>query len=108
MTGSLGSALDILIADVVAKSRSDPSSSYTAKLLAAGPVYCAKKLGEEGVELALAVAGGDASEVANEAADLLYHVAVALQAVGVSGEDVAAVLAQRRGASGLDEKASRG
>lgn len=108
MTSTLGNALDTLLADVAAKSNDDPSTSYTAKLLAAGPAYCAKKVGEEGVELALAIAGGTKDEVANEAADLLYHMAVALAAAGVSGGEIAAVLASRRGVSGLDEKASRG
>jgi phosphoribosyl-ATP pyrophosphohydrolase len=108
MSDTIGTALDILIGDVAAKSDSDPTASYTAKLLAAGPAYCAKKLGEEGVELALAVAGGTKQEVANEAADLLYHLAVALSIAGVSGEEVASVLAGRRGVSGLEEKASRG
>jgi phosphoribosyl-ATP pyrophosphohydrolase len=107
MTDTLGAALDTLIADVEAKASSDPTSSYTAKLLAAGPAYCAKKLGEEGVELALAIAGGTKEEIANEAADLLYHISVALNSAGVTGEDVAVVLAARRGVSGLDEKASR-
>lgn len=107
MTDTIGAAIDILMTDVAAKSSSEPTASYTAKLLAAGPAYCAKKLGEEGVELALAIAGGTKDEVANEAADLLYHVAVALCAAGVSGQDVAAVLAKRRGVSGLDEKAAR-
>jgi phosphoribosyl-ATP pyrophosphohydrolase len=107
MTDRLGAALETLLTDIAARANGDPSSSYTAKLLAAGPKVCAKKMGEEGVELALAVVGGDSEEVANEAADLLYHVAVALQSVGVSGQDVAAVLAKRRGISGLDEKASR-
>jgi phosphoribosyl-ATP pyrophosphohydrolase len=108
MTDTIGTALDVLVGDVAAKSDGDPSASYTAKLLAAGPAYCAKKLGEEGVELALAVVGGTKDEVAKEAADLLYHLAVALRVAGVSGEDVALVLAGRRGVSGLDEKASRG
>jgi phosphoribosyl-ATP pyrophosphohydrolase len=107
MTQSLGTAIDVLLADVAIKADGDPTSSYTAKLLTAGPILCAKKLGEEGVELALAVAGGNKQEVANEAADLLYHVAVALKSVGVSGEDVAQVLVNRRGISGLDEKAAR-
>jgi phosphoribosyl-ATP pyrophosphohydrolase len=107
MTDTLGNALDTLIADVAAKVDSDPAGSYTAKLLAAGPSYCAKKLGEEGVELALAIVGGTKAEVASETADLLYHLAVALNVVGVSGEDVAGVLEKRRGISGLDEKAAR-
>jgi phosphoribosyl-ATP pyrophosphohydrolase len=108
MTNTLGCALDILMGDVAAKAGSDPGTSYTATLLAAGPMLCAKKLGEEGVELALAVAVGNKGEVAKEAADLLYHLAVALKAAGISGEDVAAELAERRGVSGLDEKAARG
>jgi phosphoribosyl-ATP pyrophosphohydrolase len=107
MTDTLGTALDVLFGDVADKSLGDPTASYTAKLLASGPAYCAKKLGEEGVELALAVASGTKDEVANEAADLLYHLAVALRAAGVSGDDVAAVLTQRRGVSGLVEKANR-
>ena len=108
MTDTLGMALDILLGDVAAKSSGDPTISYTAKLLSAGPSYCAKKLGEEGVELALAVASGDRDEVAHEAADLLYHLAVAIKSAGVSGEDIAVVLQKRRSLSGLEEKASRG
>jgi phosphoribosyl-ATP pyrophosphohydrolase len=107
MTDTLGQALDILFADTHAKATADPGQSYTAKLLANGPHLCAKKLGEEGVELALAVVSGARADVANEAADLLYHLVVALKSVGVTGEDVADVLAARRGTSGLDEKASR-
>ena len=107
MTETLGVALDNLMRDIATKSSHDPASSYTAKLLASGPAYCAKKLGEEGVELALAVAGGTKDEVANEAADLLYHLGVALMIAGVEGHDVAAILAKRRGVSGLDEKAAR-
>jgi phosphoribosyl-ATP pyrophosphohydrolase len=107
MTKTLGTALNTLLADVASKANSDPAASYTAKLLAAGPAYCAKKVGEEGVELALAIAGGSKDEVANEAADLLYHMVVALKAAGVTGEEIAAVLTSRRGLSGLDEKASR-
>jgi phosphoribosyl-ATP pyrophosphohydrolase len=108
MSDTLGAALETLIEDVAAKVGSDPTASYTAKLLEAGPLFCAKKLGEEGVELALAIAGGTQQEVANEAADLLYHMAVALNLAGVSGAEIAAVLTKRRGVSGLEEKASRG
>jgi phosphoribosyl-ATP pyrophosphohydrolase len=108
MTQTLGKALDMLLQDVDQKSGDDPAKSYTATLLAGGRGHCAKKVGEEGVELALAIASGNAVETAKEAADLLYHLAVGLKAAGVSGGDVAAVLAARRGISGLDEKASRG
>lgn len=105
---TLGMALDGLCVEASAKAHADPLTSYTASLLAAGPARCAKKLGEEAVEMALALVSGDKASVAAEAADLLYHFAVALQAAGVEPGDVAAELARRRGTSGHAEKASRG
>ena len=72
-----------------------PPDSYTAKLLAQGPRRVAQKVGEEGVELALAaVAQGDA-EIIGEAADLLYHVLVLLQSKHLSLEQVVAELEAR-------------
>ena len=62
---------------------------------------------EEAVELALAAVGGDTTEIAAEAADVLYHLLVLLQASGVSLAQVCAVLASREGVSGIAEKASR-
>lgn len=107
MSNTLGQALDQLLADVAEKAKANPSESYTAKLLEGGPVLCGKKLGEEGVEAALAIAGGTADEIAKEAADLLYHLSVGLLARGVTGADIAAILEARRGTSGLVEKAGR-
>lgn len=86
----------------------DDARSWTAKLLAGGPTMCAKKLGEEGVEAALAVASQPDAAVSAEAADLIYHLLVALRSRGVTLADVAAVLAAREGRSGLAEKAGRG
>ncbi|MBB36535.1 MAG: phosphoribosyl-ATP diphosphatase [Hirschia sp.] len=89
---------------------SDPQTdkpSWTAKLLQDGPVKCAKKLGEEGVEAALAIAAGTQEEAASEAADLLYHLFVALRSRGVSLDDVAKALEARQGISGVEEKAGR-
>ena len=85
----------------------DVQNSHTAQLLAAGPLKCAKKLGEEGVEAALACASGSRQEFVGEAADLLYHLMVALAVRGVPLEEVAMELARRRGFSGLEEKAGR-
>jgi phosphoribosyl-ATP pyrophosphohydrolase/phosphoribosyl-AMP cyclohydrolase len=74
-----------------------PPGSYTAELLEAGPRRIAQKVGEEGLELALAsVAQGDA-EVIAEAADLLYHVVLLLEAKGLSLARVVAELATRDG-----------
>ncbi len=84
-----------------------PDTSYTAKLLAGAPQLPAKKLAEEAVELALAAVGGAKREITNEAADVLYHLLVLLQAAGVSLGEVCEVLAGREGVSGIAEKAGR-
>jgi phosphoribosyl-ATP pyrophosphohydrolase/phosphoribosyl-AMP cyclohydrolase len=70
--------------------------SYTRRLLADRNLRL-KKLGEEAAELVVACADADASRAAEEAADLAYHVIVALRAVGASLDDVRSVLASRAG-----------
>ncbi len=82
-------------------------TSYTAKLLAGAPQLPAKKLAEEAVELALAAVSGDKAQITAEAADVLYHLLVLLQASGVTLAEVCAVLASREGVSGITEKAGR-
>ncbi|MGK9172866.1 bifunctional phosphoribosyl-AMP cyclohydrolase/phosphoribosyl-ATP diphosphatase HisIE [Yokenella regensburgei] len=57
----------------------DPASSYTAKLYASGTKRIAQKVGEEGVETALAATVNDRAELTNEASDLVYHLLVLLQ-----------------------------
>lgn len=100
-------ALDHLAQTIDARAGGDPDESYTAKLLAKGAPKCAKKLGEEAVELALALVSEPDEAVASEAGDLLYHLLVALRARGVSLDAVGAALAARQAMSGLEEKASR-
>lgn len=107
----LAEAVRALAAVVEARRGADPSSSYTAQLLA-DPMRAAKKLGEEGVEaaiaaVALSAGAGGRDELAGEAADVLYHWLVLLAACGVSTDEVAARLEARAGRSGLEEKASR-
>ena len=104
---ALAGALTRLAGVIDAHAASDPDISYTAKLLKKGPFHCGKKLGEEGVECALATASQSEQELAAEAADLLYHLLVALKSRGVSLDAVGDVLASREGRSGLEEKASR-
>lgn len=65
-----------------------PEGSYTARLHAEGPRRLAQKVDEEGFELALAAVGGDDTEVLDEAADLLYHVALLLKQRGLSFANV--------------------
>ena len=69
--------------------------SYTASLVAGGPQRVAQKIGEEGVELALASVAGDRDDLLNESADLLYHLLVLLNSNGASLADVVRTLESR-------------
>ena len=104
----IGPVLDAL-AEVIARRSADGDrhKSYTAKLLAQGPEKIAKKVIEEAGELGIALAAEGDDEVASEAADLLYHMLVGLEARGISLDWVAQALAGRQGLSGLEEKARR-
>lgn len=73
----------------------DPDSSYTASLYAKGIKRISQKVGEEGVETALAATVGDLEELKNESADLLYHLIVLLQASNLSLKDAIDVLKVR-------------
>lgn len=88
--------LDELEAVIAARLVDKPEDSYVARLAAAGPARAAQKLGEEGVETALAAVTGDAAGLAEEAADLLFHLLVLLQIKGLKLEDVLRRLADRR------------
>jgi phosphoribosyl-ATP pyrophosphohydrolase len=103
----LGEVLADLSRTIDARAGEDPDKSWTAKLLAGGPAVTAKKLGEEGVEAAIAVAHQSDTEVAAEAADVIYHLLVALRSRGVSLDKVGKVLEGRQGKSGIEEKAAR-
>ena len=96
-----------LEARVHQRAAASPDQSYTRKLIDKGVAHCAKKLGEEAVETALAAVGEDRDHLIAETADLFYHLFVVLEARGVTLAEVEAVLEQRTVQSGLDEKASR-
>jgi phosphoribosyl-ATP pyrophosphohydrolase len=98
--------LERLAAVIEARKGADPSSSYTAQLLA-DPARAAKKLGEEAVEAVIAAAQGDKAALAAESADLIYHWLATLAAAGVTLDEVAARLEAREGTSGHTEKAAR-
>ena len=72
-----------------------PEGSYTTKLFEAGVKRIAQKVGEEGVETALAAVAGDREELVNESADLLYHLLVLLRASDLDLSDVITVLGSR-------------
>ena len=85
----------------------DPATSYVAKLHAKGIAKIAQKLGEEAVETVIAAVSEDDAALTGEAADLLFHLLVLLDARGLALADALTELERREGASGIAEKASR-
>jgi len=73
----------------------DPESSYTASLYARGTKRISQKVGEEGVEVALAATSGDKAELVCESADLIYHLIVLLQDQDLTLADITAKLQER-------------
>jgi phosphoribosyl-ATP pyrophosphohydrolase/phosphoribosyl-AMP cyclohydrolase len=80
---------------VSARAASGDVSSYTRRLLEEGPARIAQKVGEEGVEVALAAVTRDSAGCAEEVADLLYHLAVLMESKGFGWAEVVAVLRER-------------
>ena len=99
--------LDTLTATIASRVGGDPKLSHTAKLLKRGPARIAKKLGEEAVETAISAAQGNREEVVAESADLLFHLLVLWQAMGIQPAEVMVELERREAQSGIEEKASR-
>ena len=106
-TGMAPFTIHDLARRVQERARASADVSYTRKLLDRGEAHCAKKLGEEAIEMALAAVGEDRERVIAEAADVIYHLLVLLQVRGVALAEVEAALGERAARSGLDEKASR-
>lgn len=99
---------------LAARRDADPASSYVAKLFAKAPDAALKKVGEEAAEFIMACKDAeietseeDRDRVIGEAADVWFHMLVAMSRYDVSGADVLAELARREGLSGIDEKAAR-
>ena len=104
---SAGSTLDRLEATIAARRGADPASSYVAKLNAKGVPAIARKLGEEATEAVVAALSGSHEELVGEAADVLFHLLVLLDAKQVPLAEVLAELDRREGTSGIAEKAAR-
>ena len=103
----LGDALAEIAGTIEARRCADPDSSWTARLLSAGVAAYGAKIVEEADEVVRACAGETEDRVAEEAADLLYHLLVGLADRNVSLAAVARVLTARAGVSGLEAKALR-
>jgi len=108
--------IEQLAATLIERKSADPQESYVAALYAKGLNKILEKVGEESVEFIIAAkdfatsdTGDDAARQAltGEAADLLFHLCVALTDQGIDFAEVAQVLQQRVGISGHAEKAQR-
>ncbi|ACX94980.1 phosphoribosyl-ATP diphosphatase [Halothiobacillus neapolitanus] len=106
-TNNPGELLAQLAAVIEQRKQADPGSSYVAQLFAKGRSKIAQKVGEEGVEVALAAVSGDNVAIVSEMADLWFHSMVLLADAGLSHQAVLDELGERFGLSGLEEKASR-
>lgn len=96
-----------LVATIHQRAGEDSNASYTASLLSQGTEKCAKKFGEEAIEFVLASLDQNQNHLVAEAADVLYHLLVVLEARNVSFYSVMDELKSRTKQSGLQEKASR-
>ncbi len=96
-----------LATTIHARRAADAGASYTKQLLDAGPEKCARKFGEEAIETVIAGVSGSNEHLIAEAADVLFHLLVLLEARGIPFSNVSQVLESRMGTSGLVEKAQR-
>jgi len=95
-TATLAGVLGEVARVVAARATAPPDASYTARLLAGGRERILKKIGEEATEVVLAAMGDTDDRLAEEAADLLFHLSVALHERGVPVARVLEVLERRR------------
>lgn len=99
--------IDTLYHTIQERKNADPSSSWTAKLLSKGENTILKKVVEEAGEFSFAYKDDETDEIIYEAADLTYHVLVALAAKNISPDRIKQELARRFGMSGIAEKNAR-
>ena len=102
-----GNILDGLQATLHHRRAADPGQSYVAQLLHGGQDRILKKVGEEATEFVIACKNHASKQIVAEAADLLFHLMVALEERELHIDDVLGELARREGVSGLEEKAAR-
>jgi phosphoribosyl-ATP pyrophosphohydrolase/phosphoribosyl-AMP cyclohydrolase len=106
-TTSAYGVIDTLYHKIQENKNDDPKKSYTAKLLQGEENSMLKKIVEESGEFTFAIKDNDTEEIIYEAADIAYHVLVALASKNVSPDRVKQELARRFGISGIEEKNSR-
>ena len=106
LTSSYG-IIDTLYHVIQERKNADPSTSWTAKLFSKGDNTILKKVIEEAGEFTFAYKDNDEGEMVYEAADLTYHMLVALAAKNISPDRIKQELSRRFGLSGIEEKSSR-
>ncbi len=110
MTNETNDSLEVLsrlVETITQRSLDRSESSYTAQLLGEGPEKCAKKFGEEAIEVVLASLDDNKDHLIAESADVLYHLLVLLKSRNIPLSAVMEELDRRTVQSGLQEKASR-
>lgn len=90
-----------------ARKSSSPDESYVSSLYAKGTAKIAEKVGEEAVETIIEAVKGDKRALAEESADLLFHLMVLWADQGIAPDAILKILQRRMGTSGHEEKASR-
>ncbi len=96
-----------LAATIASRRSATASASYTKSLLEKGVAACAKKFGEEATETVIAALSESDDRLCSEAADLIYHLLVMLEARNLTLQSVLSELDRRAAQSGHAEKASR-
>lgn len=91
----MSDVLNQLYATIESRKTNAPEGSYTAKLFAAGEDEIVKKIGEEAIEVIVAVKGQGNERIVSETADLVYHVMVLLASRGIAWSSIEAELARR-------------
>jgi phosphoribosyl-ATP pyrophosphohydrolase len=92
---------------IAERAQAAAAESYTRTLIDKGVAHCARKMGEEAFETAIAAVQEDKGRLVSEAADLIYHLMVLMRARGISLAEVETELERRTAQSGHAEKASR-
>ena len=101
----MSETLEKLVETIRSRKGNDVKSSYTSFLLSKGNDYCLNKLKEEVVEFENAIR--NKKNIVHETADVIYHLLVTLESVGINFDDIIAELKKREGTSGFDEKINR-
>ena len=101
----MSETIEKLIKTIKSRKGSDVKSSYTSFLLSKGNDYCLNKLKEEIAELENAIK--NKKNTVHETADVIYHLLVTLESVGINFDDIMKELKKREGTSGFDEKRNR-